>query len=406
MLRPSREAVVAFRAAALHLDYRLPAAALVDAVRPCGFQDTPPGNAAVAAAARVEGFGLDLWNRELTETRTLVALWAMRGSPFVVATDDFGVFSAGLLPDGEEATLRRITSDFAPTVVAAGVSAGAVVDRLTARAHEVLDGCVLTKRELGEALGPAVPEPLRRACESDDRPAWGSYDALSALALTVARLVSHHGAFVIAPRTGNELVFARTDQWLGAAPALEPEAARAELARRFLRAFAPATAADYAWWATEQTSDRRTRVTAERWAEGVWELLANELEEVAHPDGRRAFALAVDADRLRAPPVPAAVRLIPPHDPLLMLRDRETLVPDRALHKRLWRSQHNPGAVLAGAEVVATWKARKDGGRLTIEVEPLRAALDRRIRDAVDAEAALVAAPRGAQDASVTFADA
>ena len=98
MLQADREQVMAFRTSALHLDRRLPSSSLIEATRPVGLQDTPPGNAAAAAAARVDALSLEAWSRALEEEKTLVGLWAMRGSSYVVATDDLPVFTIGLLP--------------------------------------------------------------------------------------------------------------------------------------------------------------------------------------------------------------------------------------------------------------------------------------------------------------------
>jgi hypothetical protein len=403
VLRVSRQQIVAFRLAALHLDRRLPPDQLVDAARPCGLQDTPPGNAAVAAAARADGVTPDAWTRALGDEKTLVALWAMRGSPVVVATDDLPVFTLGLLPDDEEALLRLLTSEFAPVVAESGVSAGELVERLTERARDALDGRVLTKRELGHALAAAVPDRL--ASRLAPETAWGSYDALSALALTVARVVSHRGAFLIAPRAGNELSAVRTDQWLGRDPApMAWEDARAELARRFLRAFAPATAEDFAWWATVHP-DAATRRAQEEYARRTWRLIEAELAEVEREeDGSRAFALAADGGRLSSPPTPDGVRLLPPHDPLLMLPDREALVPD-VLQGRVWKAQHNPGVVLEGVDAVALWRSRKQGRRLLVSVEPLAGALARGAREAIQAEAERIAPLRGCASADVDVAD-
>jgi hypothetical protein len=398
VLRASREQVVAFRLSALHLDRRLAAESLAGAACPVGFQDTPPGNAAIAAAARVEGLTAARWEHALGEARTLVGLWAMRGSSCVVASDDLPVFTSGLLPEDERALLHRITSTFDEVVEASGVGAAELVDRLTERARQELASQRLTKRELGRALAPALPEAILVRLD-EGATTWGGYDLPSALALTVARLVALRGVFVIAPRSGNELSFVRTDEWLGSDPARIAHAeARAELARRFLRAYAPATAVDLAWWTTEQTSARARRAHEED-AQLAWERVADELEEV-EVDGRRGFVLAADAGRLDSPPEPRTLRLLPPHDPLLMLRDRDTLVPE-PFHKHVWRSQHNPGVVLDRGEAVATWRARKQGRRLVVQVEPLGGPLDAAARAALESEAERAAAVRGCDAAEV-----
>jgi hypothetical protein len=56
--------------------------------------------------------------------------------------------------------------------------------------------------------------------------------------------------------------WAKTSDWLGEAPAIVPmRDARAELARRWLHAFGPATVADLKWWSGETLSATRTALS-------------------------------------------------------------------------------------------------------------------------------------------------
>jgi hypothetical protein len=403
MLRLTRDQVVAFRVAALHLDQRLPVDQLVEGVRPCGLQDTPPGNAMLGLAARVQGLTLEAWAAAVEREKSLVELWAMRGSPIVVATVDLPCFTAGLLADDEASLLHAITSGMDVVVAAAGISAANLLDRLSQRAAELLDGRDLSKRELGEGLVPALPGPLRDRL--GDAGAALGMDPREVLTLTVARLISLKGVFVMAPReVGKEPTFVRTDQWLGRAPEpIAPIEAQAELVRRFLHAFAPATSEDLAWWANPQTSPA-ARQANEAHAARIWGLLDREVTEVERPDGSRGFVLTSDLSRLANPLTAVGVRLIPPYDPLLMARDRETLVA-REHHRKLWRSTHNPGVVLSGGQVVATWTARKEGRLLAITLDSLGTPLDRHTRDAVGAEAALLAPLRRCSGAHLEVAD-
>jgi hypothetical protein len=378
--------------------------ALARAARPCGLGDTPPGSAALAAAARVEALSPEAWRRALEEEMTLVTLWAMRGSPVTVAVEDFPIFTLGLLPEDEEGTLRLITSGLAPVVERAGVPARELVERLAQRAREALDGRTLTKRELGRALRPAVPARLRDALD-DGSPGISGDGPVSDLALTVARVLSLHGAFVFAPRApGAEPSLVRTDQWLERpGPAVAPHDARAELVRRFLRAYAPASPDELAGWATVET-DAAARRAARGWAARAWALVADELAEVARPDGSPAWALAADLPRLLSPPQPRGVRLLPPHDPMLALRDRATLVPPEH-QRRVWRAQANPGVVLAAGAAVATWRARRDGCRLRVALEGLGAPVARATLEEVEAEAARLAPLRGCGEVVVEVAE-
>jgi Winged helix DNA-binding domain len=111
-----------------------------------------------------------------------------------------------------------------------------------------------------------------------------------------------------------------------------------------------------------------------------------------------------DVARLSSPPpLEGVLRLLPPYDPMLQLRDRETLIAEEH-HRRLWRSMHNPGVVLADGHVVASWKARKSGRTLAVTVEPLESPLRTAQRDAIVEEATHIAPLRECTSADVTFA--
>jgi hypothetical protein len=88
--------------------------------------------------------------------------------------------------------------------------------------------------------------------------------------------------------------------------------------------------------------------------------------------------------------------------PYLALRDRDTLLPDRALRRRVWRPIGSPGVVLVDGRVVGIWRPRKQGQRLALTVEPF-VRLPRPTRDAIQAEAEHAAPYRGATTAEVSF---
>jgi hypothetical protein len=54
--------------------------------------------------------------------------------------------------------------------------------------------------------------------------------------------------------------------------------------------------------------------------------------------------------------------------------------------------------------VIATWTARKQARHLNITIEPLGSAIDRRTRDAIADEAAIIAELRGCDDARLEVA--
>lgn len=86
-------------------------------------------------------------------------------------------------------------------------------------------------------------------------------------------------------------------------------------------------------------------------------------------DGKQLDLLAEDADALgSAPPSERLVRLLGPFDLFLQGRDRELVVPDEAARKDLWRTLGRPGGLLAGHEVIGTWRPRSSGRRLKLAV--------------------------------------
>jgi hypothetical protein len=111
--------------------------------------------------------------------------------------------------------------------------------------------------------------------------------------------------------------------------------------------------------------------------------------------------LAEDA-ALDAPP-PEGARLLPNLDPIASARDREVLVPDEALRKRIWRALGGPGMALVDGEVAGLWRPRKKGKRLVVELEPLRT-LTTAEREALAREAERLAPFRGAERSDLEFA--
>ena len=60
--------------------------------------------------------------------------------------------------------------------------------------------------------------------------------------------------------------------------------------------------------------------------------------------------------------------LLGPHDPYLDTRDRDVLLPDKALQKLVWRTVGNPGAVVLDGRISGVWTARTVRDRLELSV--------------------------------------
>ncbi|HEY8583354.1 MAG TPA: crosslink repair DNA glycosylase YcaQ family protein [Capillimicrobium sp.] len=331
-------------------------ATLVSVARTWTVQDSPPGAAALALSARVPGLEREAVDRALLDERTLVAVYNPRTATSIIPSDELGLFGAALDP------LDPL--DLPPVLrnaVSAGADAAEALDLATAAVADALADGPLSRDDLHEQLRGRLPAALLPWCDGCQ-----SHHARRGL-LVVAGL---RGAMCLAGRAGRQVRFARPEDWLGDAPArpAREDGLRA-LAERYLAAFGPATAAPLADWAG-----------------------------IARGHARAALAALGDAPPPAGPPPLEGLRLLGAGDPVLQTRDRERLVPDAALRKRGWAPSGAPGVVLLDGAVAGLWRARKQGRRLTITVEPVAGRLD---PGALDAEAQRVAAMRGAAGAEV-----
>ena len=95
--------------------------------------------------------------------------------------------------------------------------------------------------------------------------------------------------------------------------------------------------------------------------------------------------------------------MLPGYDAYLAQRDRELLVPDAALRKRIWRAIGNPGTVLIEGALAGLWRATGRAKRLVVTVEELDPSV-RVAADELTAEVQLLARWRGAGRAEVAWA--
>ncbi|MPV36424.1 DNA glycosylase AlkZ-like family protein [Georgenia subflava] len=319
-----RAQILAFRRRVGALDERLPAGS--DSLRRAawaGLQDSMPRAAVLSVHARVKGTSPTVW-----EDPALAQVWGPRYSAYVVAAQDVAPFTLGRL--AETGRRRQIAEDLA--------------DRL----HAYLDGSRMSYGDAGHALG-VNPNQLRYA------------------APTGRLRIRWDGA-------------RRPEVWTVPPPDVEPAEARAELARRYLHVFGPATPEGWGAWA-----GIRPAVAA-----ATFESLLPSLTPVRTPVGD-AWVLAEDEPGLDVAPGPATpARLLPSGDPYYLLQgvDRALLVPDESRRSALWTSRVWPGAVLVDGEIVGTWRR----SQATVTIEPWRRPAPAE-RDAVEAEAASLPLP-------------
>ncbi len=330
-----------------------------------GLRDTPPGTAALALAARA-----DVAPEALDE---LVLVPSVRGAPLAVAGRDLAVFTAGLSPPDEEAAKVVVGNAWQSLETMTAMEA---LDRVSDALRDSLSSGPLPRDEFHQALRERLPRELLWWCRG-----CGSHHVHPSL----WRATGIRGVLAIVGREGRSAVF-------GAPPHAEALAdPGAELARRFPHAYGPARPKLLADWAGIATSH----------ANALWKR-AGELAQV-ELDGGKAWVLAEDVTALAEPPVAQGARLFPNRDPLGASHDRELLVADPAVHKKIWTALGGPGMVLAEGEVAGLWRPTKKGKKLIVTVEPL-GRLSKTMKGAVAAEAARLAPFRGAETAELAWA--
>ena len=359
----TRREALALRLAGHNLATRLaPGSAAAAAV--VGLQDTPPHAASIALAARVE-------DASPPELGSLVIVPSLRGAPMAVAPEDLAIFTRALDPPDEQAA-RALLLTAVKTLD--GMSALEALDRVSAAEADALAWGPLDRDAFHEALRQRLPAtllPFCRGCQSRH------------VHPSLWRATGVRGVLSIAGRDRRTAVFASPPP----APALDDPGA--ELARRFLRAYGPATPALFAGWAGIHRSH----------AEALW-ARAGELAPV-ELEGERRWLPAQDLSAIGD--AASGVRLLAGYDPYLAQRDRELLVQDSLLRKRIWRAIGNPGVVLVEGALAGLWRATKRGKRLVVTVEELDPAV-RAAGDELAAEAKLLAPWRGAERAEVVWA--
>jgi Winged helix DNA-binding domain len=359
-----RTQVVAFRVARHHLVERLgPDGAQAAAV--VGLQDTPPGTASLALAARA-----DVAPDALDE---LVLVPSVRGAPLAVAERDLAVFTAGLEPPDEDGA-KAVVGNAWKTLD--GIKAMEALDRVSEAVYQSLRDGPLPRDDFHQALRERLPHELLWWCKG-----CGSHHVHPSL----WRATGIRGVLAIVGRQGRSPVFGL--------PPKAPKVADpgAELARRFLSAYGPARPKLLAEWAGLATSH----------ATALWER-AGPLARV-DLEGRKSWVLAEDEPALADPARADGVRLLPNLDPLNAGRDREVLVPDPAVRKRIWTSMGGPGTALVSGEVAGLWRAGKKGKKLVVTVEPL-GALATAAKDELAAEAERIPPFRGADTGELRLA--
>lgn len=329
--------VHAFRLARHHLAQR---AAPQDLARVVG--DVGGVQAQVMSAAELQvGVRVDCSvgdvRSALWRDKTLVKTWLMRGTLHLIPAADLPMYSAAM-----SSHWIRIRPSWLRYI---GLSEKEVM-KLVDAIGDALDGRALTREEIVEAVGKNRSERVRELLRSG----WGG----------MLKPAARNGKLCFGPSRGQSVTFVRPSDWLGSWREVEPDAALAEVARRYLRAFGPSVKQDFAfWWG--------------HWpgvASAAWKALEAELVPVSI-EGQRAELLATDLPALATSPKAPFVTMLPNFDPYLMGHGSRNHLFD-AIHR--WKVSRTAGwispVVLVSGRVEATWSQRVAGQTLHVTVAP------------------------------------
>ncbi len=347
-----------------------------------GVQDTPPGSARLSIATRL-GAELDPFAAD-----QIAMAWTTRGSPHAHRARDLPTLADALWPLSDKDAVGRLGGGgkaLAATGMAPLDGFAIAVEGMA----EVVTG-PMTKPEASAALTEHLPDELAGFCEP-----CGSVHVYELLFRCVALpagigIVPGRRPLTLAPIAG----------WPGSQA--DPSAT-VDLLTTYLGLLGPGMPADAAGFVGMTASEAR-RVWSARSDGTATDGPPDGMAEVV-VDGRPGWFPEDRMDELLAADptdVAGAVRLIAPGDPVLRGSDRELLVPDPDHRKLLWRALNNPGALLDGIDVAGLWRPKQSGTRLTIVVTAF-AALTKKARSAIDAEAQLVGAVRGATSVEVAY---
>ncbi|MDQ7803230.1 winged helix DNA-binding domain-containing protein [Amycolatopsis sp. A133] len=323
-----------------------PAATVADAVAGVvALHATDPATVHLSASARLAGPAVASVEQALYEDRTLLRLLGMRRTVFVTGLETAALVQAGCAADIVVKQRKLLEQHLGKQGHPENVpEPGKWLADVEASVEAAL-------RARGSATAQQLSEDEPRLRQQLLMAAGKPYEAIGNVTSRVLFLLAAGGRIARGRPRGSWLssqyVWHPLDEWVpGGLPPWDPDEARAELARRWLRAYGPAPASDLRWW---------TGWTAGQTKKALAALSPAEVDL----DGSPAVVLADDLAPLPEPP--PWVAFLPALDPTPMgWQDREWFLgPHRAA--LLDRSGNIGPTVWASGRVVGGWAQRSSG---------------------------------------------
>ncbi len=333
--------VLAWRVAQQHLDKPAPREKMFEVVsRICGLQAQVMSAAALALSARVADITPDDVAAALWTERSLVKLWAMRGTLHLMPARDIPILVAATRPT-RRSYMRAGWLEYY------GISSDEMLAFLEA-ARTILSDQPMTRLQFSEAvLAQTGAAGLREALLSG----WGS----------ALKPVCYHGYLCFGPSQGQNVTFVQPRHWLGEWQDIDEEYAIAEVVRRYLHAYGPAAAEDFSfWWGVAVAEAKR-----------MFQRIKDETVAV-EVEGRSCWALAADLPRIEKATIAANVRLLGNFDPYILGagRSRTAIVPEGKMARVFRIAGWVSPVVLVNGLVAGVWHYTQQRKGIDIRVEP------------------------------------
>ncbi|MBL7259959.1 AlkZ family DNA glycosylase [Actinoplanes sp. LDG1-01] len=320
----------------------------------CGAHAQVMSAASLSVALRLDGGTLDAVRDAVWEDRTLVKTWGPRGTVHLLPARDLGLWAGALaaLPHSAVfgADVRMTPAQNAQVVAALDDAVRSAdgplsVDELSA---EVV-------RRTGSWAGDLVMPAFQTM--------WPRWRQIVGSPLT-------QGVLCFGAPRGRKVTYTSPAVWAPGFTSWEPRAALAELIRRYLWSYGPATPAEVARWLAAPVPFVTTVMA------GL------DLDRIS------ADAYLVAGDDA-FPDSVGGLRLLPYFDAYAVgSHPRRVVFPGRAFERALARGQAgNYPVLLIDGLVVGVWHQRRSGRRVHVTVEPLEP-LSRARLSALDDEVA------------------
>ena len=323
------------------LSPRLNSQDVIQAVtRTGGIQAQVMSAAELALCTRVEGLSAEDIKSALWQDRTLVKTWAMRATLHVLETRDLPLYAAAL----NFRDFRNWPAHFASY----GLSP-AQHEALLSAVPQVVGREPMTREQLAIALEKRTGiAHLRDLILSSS---WGTPLKQSAI----------RGDLCFGPKQGQNVTFVNPRAWIDEWPSIEPEQAVREMIRRYLRAYGPATAEDFARWCWDGGGKSEARQ--------LFQSMKEELEEV-DVEGWRAVALRATLEPMQRLEPAETIHLLPLFDAYTIGTPREREQLFDGIYKRLiFRPQGWISAViLVNGSIQGVWQSTTRRSQTVVKV--------------------------------------